>query len=295
MTIEQLRCFVTLADQLHFTRAARTLRMAQPAFSKHIRQLESKLDLTLFQRTRRSVKLSPEGDLLLGHARRTLASVAELEGTAQRLKSGAAGRLRIGFTTSALHHVLPAIMREFRARYPDVTTELTEAGSTEQLQQLATGDLDIGIVRPGGDRPPSLTFHRLLDEPFVAVLPRDHRLAGRKTIRLKELADEPFILVARRLVPAVFEQVMGACRDAGFTPSTVLETSHYHAVAGMVGSGSGVSILAASIEHVQLPNVVYKPLADVTITSPMALAYPAHHRSAAIETFVATAAEAFPG
>ncbi len=296
MTPDTLRSFAVLAEELHFTRAARRLRVAQPALSKHIRQLETHLGVPLFDRTRRSVQMTPEGELLLLHARRVLEVLADLEGTARRLRAGQAGRLRIGFAPSAPHHVLPAIMRQFRERYPDVETVLVEAGSVEQVQQLLAGDLDVGIVRPPADRPASLDFHVLIDEPYVAVLPKDHRLASRAQIRLRDLAGDPLILVSRTVAAAVYDQVLAGCRAAGFVPTVLHEASHYHAVAGLVGAGCGVSILAASIEHVRLPHVVYRPLMDAAFTSPMGLAVPAHHRSPALAAFVNTASAIFqPG
>lgn len=281
-----------LADELHFTRAASRLQMAQPALTKHIQQLEAKLGVQLFRRDRRSVRLTPEGEILLAKARRTLDAYADVRGTALRLQRGESGRLRIGFTASAPHHVLPTVMRQFREQHPGIEAVLVEAGSSEQLHQLTSGALDVGIVRPPVERPEGLTFQVLLEEPFVAVLPRDHRLARQRTVRLIELAREPFILIARGVVATIHDQILQACREAGFTPDIVREAGHIHAVAGLVGAGCGVSVLAASVAHVRLPEVAYRPLADEGLSTSMALAYPAHHRSPAIAAFLATAEHA---
>src|SRR5579864_563718 len=178
--LETLRSFTVLAEELHFTRAAERLKIAQPALSKQIQHLEARFGVVLFLRDRRSVRLTPEGELLLDRARRTLDALGELEGTARRLQTGEIGRLRVGFTPSAPHHVLPTIMRQFRLQHPNIETVLVEAGSVEQIQQLAAGGLDLGIVRPPTDCPTSLTFRVLVEEPFVGVLPRDHYLARRR-------------------------------------------------------------------------------------------------------------------
>src|SRR4051812_7228074 len=120
MTIDRLQAFVALAEELHFTRTAARLHVAQPALTKRIQQLESGLAVPLFARTRKAVRLTPAGDALLEPARQVLAALDALGATAERVRAGEAGVLRIGFTPSAPHHVLPAIMRAFRRVHPDV-------------------------------------------------------------------------------------------------------------------------------------------------------------------------------
>lgn len=294
MTLETLRSFSCLAEELHFTRAAKRLQIAQPALTKHIQLLEAKLGVPLFVRDRRSVRLTPEGEILLVKVRRTLDAYADVRGTALRLQRGESGRLRIGFTASAPHHVLPKVMRQFRREHPGIETVLVEAGSSDQLHQLTSGTLDVGIVRPPSECPDGLTLRVLLEEPYVAVLPREHRLARLRTLRLTQLAHEPFVLIARGVVSTVHDQILQACHDAGFTPDVVREAGHIHAVAGLVGAGCGVSVLAASVAHVRLPEVVYRPLVDKGLSTAMALAFPEHHRSPALAAFIATAERALP-
>jgi DNA-binding transcriptional LysR family regulator len=290
VTFDVLRSFSVLAAELHFTRAAEQLHVSQPALSKHIQQLETAVGVRLFVRDRRTVHITREGEILLLRVNHVLRALEDLEGTAKRLQSGEMGRLRIGFTPSAPHHVLPAIMSRFRKEHSAIEIVLLEASSAEQIQQLTVGTLDIGILRPPAECPRSLTVRRLLQERYVAVLPRDHVLASRKRINLSDLANESFILIARRVVATVHDQILEACRAAGFTPRVVHEASHIHAIAGLVGAGCGVSILAASVQHVRLPLVVYRPLAGSGLTTAMALAFPTEHRSSAIDAFLAVAA-----
>jgi len=272
LTPDRVQAFTTLAEELHFTRTAARLNVAQPALTKRIQQLEDVLGMTLFARSRKSVRLTPAGEALLDPARQVLSALDALSASAVRVRAGDVGLLRIGFTPSAPHHVLPAIMRAFRRSHPDVDCRLSETGSDEQLERLLSGDLDVGILRPPAAPTPRLVCRRFLDEPFVAVLPRDHRLAARRTVALTQLAGEPFVLIARRVVRAVHDQILAACGAAGFTPTVVQESTHIHSVAGLVASGLGVSILPASAASLGFHDVVCRPLRGAALTTVMAVA-----------------------
>src|SRR5690349_3236209 len=145
--VHLLRSFVTLAGTLHFTRAAADLGIAQPALSKHIHQLETELGLRLFHRDRRAVRLTREGELLVEPARHVLDAERTFRLTARQIVDGAVGRLLVGVTPGAPHHVLPAVMTAFRRRHPGVAAIVTEASSEELLAALRAGDLDIAVVR----------------------------------------------------------------------------------------------------------------------------------------------------
>jgi len=269
---DRLRAFAALADERHFTRAASRLHLAQPALTKRIQQLEAAIGLRLFVRSKRSVRLTAAGAALLGPAQQALAAADGFAAAAARMAAGEAGHLRIGFTPSAPYHVLPGVMRAFRRTHPGVDCRLTEIGSDEQITRLLSGDLDVGLLRPPAIVPPALLCRRFLEEPFVVALPRDHRLAARRRIALAELAGEPFVLIARRVVQAVYDQVLAACRGAGFTPLVVQEGTHVHSVAGLVASGLGVSILPASAASLGLRDVVCRPLSRNPLTTVVAVA-----------------------
>src|SRR5215468_2169105 len=172
LALDALASFAALADELHFTRAARRLHVAQPALTKRIQQLEQRLGVRLFVRTRRSVTLTADGEQLLEKARQVIRAAQDLAATARRLSDGELGRLRIGFTPSAPHHVLPALMQTFRRQHPSVGCVLAEASSEDQIRQILDGELDVGILRPPAMRPPMLVCATFLEEPYVAVLPR---------------------------------------------------------------------------------------------------------------------------
>jgi DNA-binding transcriptional LysR family regulator len=271
-SLDLLASFVAVAEELHYTRAARRLHLAQPALSKRIQQLEQAVGATLFSRTPRAVQLTAAGELLLDKARRVLRAGDDFGRAARQLHDGTIGRLRIGFSPSAPHHVLPALMRTFRRRHRGIDCELTEIASDVQIQQILDGVIDVGLLRPPASIPAALACTVFLEEPFVAVVPRDHRLAGRKTLRLSDLATDPVIVMPRRLAAAVHDQVVAACASAGFTPM-LREATHVHGVVALVAAGCGVSILPRSAAQVGVRDTVCRPLRGTAIRTVMAVAH----------------------
>lgn len=293
ISLDLLASFVALADELHYTRAAARLYVAQPALTKRIQQLEQGLGTALFVRTRRAVRLTPAGELLLPRARQAVQAADDFGTAARRVRDGEIGRLRIGFSPSAPHQVLPALMRAFRRRHPGVECVLGELPSDAQVEQLLAGDIDVGILRPPVATPARLTCTAFFEEPFVAVLPRDHRLARRRSVPLAALAAEPFVLISRRIVAAVHDQILGACAAAGFTPDPVREATHVHAVVSLVAAGCGVSVLPRSAAQVGVREVVCRPLGRPSIVTVMAVAHLTHGAPASALALAAAATRRF--
>jgi len=317
MTLRSLASFVVLAEERHFTRAAGRLNLAQPALTKHIQQLEEELGVRLFERDRRAVALTSAGELLLGRAAAVLDAARGVAETAAGIRAGTRGRLRIGFTPSAPYLALPSVVRRLRRSHPDIECVLREASSGEQLESLGAGNLDVGILRvpehleaqviglrdsiSGPPRPrnrktdapglpPGLVFRSFCEERFVAVLPPGHRLARRKEVALADLAADPFILVSRRTVPGVYDQILRACHAAGFAPRVTQDATQPHTVVALVASGMGVSVLPESTAQLRVPDVVYRPLAGAPLRSVLAIACLERNRSAAVRAFLAAAA-----
>src|SRR5262249_31460704 len=157
----------------------------------------------------------------------------------------------------------------------------------------ASGALDVGILRPPSDAPASIVCETFLKEPFVAVLPRGHHLLARRTVSLRDLSQEPFVLVARRVVTLVYDQILNACAAAGFTPRVVQEGSQIHAVTGLVAAGCGVSVLPESVTRLRFPNVDYRPLRGTTLSTVMAVAY-REQASSPVLAFVAEVRQLAP-
>ncbi len=285
MDLRTLRSFVVLAEHAHFTRAASELGIVQPALSKHIHALEDELGVRLFDRTRRSVRLSRDGAQLLEPARRVLEAADQVRGIAARLREGALGHLQIGFTPTAPAMLLARVVEVFRRRHPHVACLVTQSSSEELLDAIERGTLDAALVRlETARRRPAIACVPVFDEPFVAALPRRHRLARRRTIAFADLAGEPFVLVRRAAAASVHDRILAACCAAGFTPSTLQHLHDAHAVVAVVSTGLGVGIVPASTRRPA--GVVYRPLVEPSLATVLGVATAAASAGANVRAFV---------
>ena len=291
--LRHLRCFVAVAEELHFGRAARRLGMAQPPLSQQIQRLEARLGVSLFRRSRRHVELTDAGSALLAGAGELLAQAARLEEAVHRVEAGASGTIRMGFVGSAVHEVLPALLRRFRERFPEATVVPAEFSTTEQVAALQDGTLDAGLVRLPVETERIATL-RLVEEHLVVALPDFHPLAARKRVPLAALADQPFVLWGRDRNPLFHDEVVDACRDAGFSPDVVQEAGEMPTIVSLVAAGLGVSLVPASMERVRSDGVAYRPVHGHAVRIALALAWRRDQPSALVRNFVATARETFP-
>ncbi|MGQ0702170.1 MAG: LysR substrate-binding domain-containing protein [Gemmatimonadales bacterium] len=260
MELRHLRYFVALAEELHFGRAAARLRVAQPALSQQLRQLEIELGVTLLARTKRRVALTEPGRAFLTEARRTLSSAAVAVRAAQRAAAGEVGSLRIGYVDLATWLNFPAILRTFRQRFPEVDVSLTELHREPQREALLRGDLDVGFFAMA-DRDQGLSGFPVARDQLLVALPGGHPLAARSTIPLGLLAEENWVLFPRELRTVHVELVLAACRQAGFVPRIVQEASQVHTIAGLVSAGVGLTLLPRAMAAAPRAGVVYRPLA----------------------------------
>lgn len=287
-SLDALASFVALAEELHFTRTALRLHLAQPALTKRIRQLEDSLGVALFQRTRRQVRLTAEGERLLPDARAVLAAAATFAAAVDRVREGSLERLRIGFTPSAPHHVLPQVMHRFRHLHPQVQCTLSEASSDEQIAQLLDGRIDVGLLRPPLRPVRGINCVPFLDEPFAAVLPRGHRLAARTRVALRDLANEALVLVSRSAGATVHAQIVAACATAAFVPRIAQEATTAAGVVGLVAAGCGVAILPESAVA-STSGVVARRLSGTDLRTVMVIAHAAGRSTPALAAFVRSA------
>jgi DNA-binding transcriptional LysR family regulator len=258
--LRHLRYAVALADELHFARAAARLHIAQPPLSQQIKALEHELGVRLFDRTSRRVGLTDAGAAFIVEARRTLASAEHAIEAARRAARAETGRLAIGYVSSASYELLPAVLRAFRRRAPDVLLVLEEMNSSEQSRGVLAGTLDLGFVRrpPPTDRRLDGTVVRR--EPIVVAVPRDHALAGARAIRLRELVLEPFVIFPARPRPSWADVALDLCRGAGFEPRVVQEAVEMVSALSLVAAGIGIALVPGAVQAVPRPGVVFRPL-----------------------------------
>ncbi len=266
MEFRHLRYFVTVAEELHFGRAAEKLHMSQPPLSMQIQALEKELGVTLLNRTQRHVSLTQAGHTLLQEARQILSRVDQAVSMARRAGRGEIGELAIGFISVADYNILPIVLREFRRRYPLVNLTLRELTSDAQVEDLVSGRIDVGLMLPPISAP-ALESVSILREPLIAALPQRHPLARRAgKISLSSLADAPFILFPRHMAPGLYDDVVSFCRAAGFSPRVEQEAIQMQTIVSLVSAELGVALIPRSLQNLQRTGVVYKALRE---TSPL--------------------------
>lgn len=258
MELRHLRYFLTLADELHFGRAAARLHIQQPPLSRQIQLLEEELGFPLFERSRRRVELTPAGKALYSRAQQVFDALDVAIHDARSAAQGDTGRIVIGFPSSLAYSGLTELLRAFRTRFPAVELSLRELSPGEQIDALNAGGLDVGFVRSKPEEP-GLVAELVRREPLMVALPDDHPLAKRRTLALSALRHEPFVMFPRVRGPAFFDQLMGLCAAAGFTPRIAQEAPQLD-ITSMVAAGFGVSIMPASMRHFHRPGLVFRPI-----------------------------------
>ena len=287
--LRPLRYFVAVAEEMHFGRAAARLHMTQPPLSQTIQALESQLGTPLFSRTRRSVALTAAGRALLPEAQRLLMQAESLPALVQRAAAGESGQLRLAFVSSADYSVLPIALREFRSAYPAVQIDLREATSDVQLEELAAGNIDLGIlIPPVPDKLKTiLDYFPVLTEPLVLALPADSKLAtATRKVSLKSFAGLPLIIFPRRLAPALHDQILGCFREAGLTPSIEQEAIQMQTIVGLVAAGMGIALVPHSVSNLKRPGVEYRALKEASPLVEIGLAWRRDNTSPVLQSFL---------
>ena len=285
--LRPLRQFAALADELHFGRAARRLNITQPPLTQAIQNLERELGARLFERSQRSVALSPAGAALLPAVLRLLQAADELPRQAQAAAAGALGQLRLAFVSSIAYGPLPQWLRSFRAAEPGVALQLLEATLDVQQQAFAAGEIDVGFVlHAAGAAPTGLAARGVLREPLVMALPESHALAARRSLPFERIAGEPLVIFPRPIAPSLFDAIVGHYRSQGATPQIAQEAIQMQTIVNLVSAGIGVAWVPASLMQLQRPGVVYRPLAGAALECETSLVWP-EPAPPVVERFVA--------
>lgn len=259
--LSQLRCFVAVATELHFGRAAAMLRMTQPPVSRQIQLLEHDLGVKLLERSGAGVSLTPAGAAFLPEAQDIMRRAQAAALTARRAMRPDAGNVTLGYIAAASYRLLPQVLDTLRERLPDVHITLREMQTMDQLDALASDRLDLGIVRPFTPRSFS-SVSVLMREPFWLAVPKGHPLAGRDTVGWPQLQGEKFIEYCPSETRYIYEQIVGRFRAEGVAPEVVLTLSHTHAILSMVNAGWGVALVPESAASLGYANVVFRPMLD---------------------------------
>ena len=284
MELRRFKYMAVLAEELHFGRAAERLGIAQPALTQQIQALERDLGVQLFQRTKRSVRLTVAGRVTLDEAIRTLQQADRTALVARQAGRGQLGHIEIGFVGSAVFSgVLSKAIFGFREANPMVELRLNELGILQQLDDVGSGRLDLGIVRlPVKSLPLDVGISMLYREPIILAVPARHPLARQKRITLGALKEEPFVAMQIHEGVGFNAQVAEICATGGLSPRVAQRAGQFVALAGMVAGGLGIAFVPDSLRHLQIPDVVYRPLAEIEEQSSLAVVFRKSERAPAV-------------
>ena len=257
--IKHLRSFVTLAEELHFGRAAQRLSIVQPALSMQIKMLEEELGVRLFERNRHSVALTEVGTLFLPEARATLYQSAHAADVARACGRGEIGRVRFGFVSSVLPQLLPRLIRSLQARFPRIELELKDMPGPDQAVALKNGQLDFGLMRLPATIP-GIQTREVLQESFIVALPGDHPLVACTSLHPTDLSQLPVFILARRYAPGFYDEVMQALTHRGAHLQNATELGEFTTMLALVSAGLGVGLLPANAGRALPANVISRPL-----------------------------------
>jgi len=285
METRKLRYVLTVAEELSFMRAAARLHMTQPPLTKQIQEVEAELGVRLFDRTKRVVQLTKAGEVFVERARRLLQDFDQLRRASGQADRGEAGRLTIGFLGAIAFDLFPRILREYRAQVPDVRIGLLESDNQALMEGLRGRTIDAAFLRPYY-QDADIAMKTLLRDHFVVALPARHRLAAKKAISIRDLAEEPFVTASRSPVPSIYAQTMTICEKAGFHPRVAQASTHLHTAIALVSAGMGVALVPGSIMNLGLRGVSYAKLNDVTETIEVVVAWRKNDRNAVLSRFL---------
>lgn len=285
MELRQLRYFAVVAEELHFGRAAARLHMTQPPLSTQMRHLERELGLDLLRRSTRRISLTPAGEHFY---RRTVALLAGLDAAVEETREADAGQrgiLRVGFVSSANYTLLPTAIRRFREGRPSVELALRPLTTSEQVEALHQGAVDIGLIRlPTVGT--GLRLETVFVESLIAAVPHEHPLAIRAEIGVEDLAGEPMVFFPYGSMPGFVGQVLEMFDAAiGERPNIVQQVIHHETALGLVAVGVGVTILPASAARTATSEVRCIPI-HPSPRSELAIALRPSERSPAVAYFV---------
>lgn len=287
--LRHLTYFRTVAETLHFGRAAEILHISQPPLTRQIAALERELGAQLFDRSKRAIQLTPAGKYFYRDTTEIFKVLERAKRNVSSSSTGKSGALKVGFMMSSAYNILPSVTRHYSAAYPEVDMRLTEYVPNLLATDIEDEKVDVGIMYRPEDCS-RLDSHTIFAEPLLAVLPHDHRLVDKPAISIAELADDPFVSIPRSIAPVVFDIIVNHCQSNGFRPRIVLEANLQQTIVNLVGEGLGVALVPASMQAMHLESTVFKPLINPPVVE-VAVIWNKENSNPCIRTFADTAVE----
>jgi len=259
MELRHLRYFVAVAEELNFRRAAERLRVAQPALSSQIKNLEEELGVKLFDRTTRSVLITPTGQIFLNEARGILGATNHAEQLVRKAELGLVGTLRLGVITPATGPLLARVLRHFHQKFPGVQLSLSAITTTEQLKRLRAGELDAGLLRPPVVSPDFDT--RFVEQaPQMLAVPAGHRLAKKRKLEWTDFNGEGLVMIHPDLQHSFYDPFIAACAKAGAKTHVAQYAQDVQIKMWLISAGFGIAPVTATLVEIRRPGVVFRPL-----------------------------------
>lgn len=285
MELRQLQYFLTVAEELNFSRAAERLRITQPPLSLQIKNLETELGVSLFNRNNRHVELTDAGKYFFDEVYKLFDHLHRAVENTQRTHQGEIGKLRVGFVGSATYDILPSVLREFRSLYPDVQVHLLEMSTPMQMEALLEEEIDVGVLRP------PVHYEALRTEivsiaPCVLAVPKQHPLLQRENISLADLSPYPFVMLARKTWAGLYDEILGLCN-----PIIQQEALEFQTVIGLVAAGMGIAVVPQSAMNLHTQDVVYINLKNQLPIASMGISWRRNDLSPLVKTFIRMAKE----
>jgi DNA-binding transcriptional LysR family regulator len=290
MEIRRLKCFIAVAESLHFGRAAQRLSIVQSAVSRQIKLLEQELGVELLKRSRHRVDLTEAGQVFLREAKRTLHQTEEAMQMAKDASAGKLGRLKLGFVDNVLWSVLPPVLRAFRDQFPNMDVNLQQLNRAPQIKALEDREIDVGVFpspKPGR----GFESEILVRAPLIVALPAAHPLARRKRIPLHMLADEPFVVFPIAMKTRLLAMTTAACAAAGFLPKVIQEAEQLSTLLALVSAGLGVTVVPRWVAAPHPPGILYREISTPMPPYELLIAWREGNANHAIENFRSVASQ----
>lgn len=254
-----LRCFVAVAEELSFRRAADRMNMTQPPLSRQIKLLEERINLKLFERNTRQVKLTSAGKSFYDSAVEILPKCEQAVLKARQAERGEVGAISLGFVPSAALNFIPLIAQSLAEEFPNIALTPTEMMGYEVIEALRSGRIDFGLTRMERSRN-EIERVRVVNEPFVAAIPKTHRLAGLENLSISDFDGEPYISFTADTGGFLMETMRAMFSACGISPEKKMEVSQTHSVISLVNHGLGFSIVPKSTRIMQMDNIVFREI-----------------------------------
>lgn len=256
VTFRQLKHFLVLSQELHFSRAAKRLNMSQPPLSASLKQLEATLGFKLMDRNNRTVRLTSAGAVFADHAARILGQLESACALAEQQAKGAAGKLSLSFVPSMLFRNLPHTIHQFEETYPSVELELHEMNTTRQIEAILQGKAEVGFIHAVLESP-ELCSYKLQTERLMCCVPRKHHLASRSRISISEMTGEKVLVFSREFAEYYHDRIVGLLRAEGVEPYTPYKVQHWFTIVALVAQGMGISLVPYSLSRSTIADLVY--------------------------------------